>query len=165
MKTLPVTLVLLISAAFGGSTSTDPIPARFDSVGADRQAILALLHAYTEAVSDKDQARFETLLLSKSIPFSAASVAIRASDPANDTRNYENFRRAVFEGTPFTQRFQNIRIQQDGSLASVSLVFVNTTATDSTWGWKTMQLLKVSGSWKIASEFFTGHRGIPDFAH
>jgi hypothetical protein len=111
----------------------------------------------TEAVSRKDQGRFETLLLSKSIPFSAASVAIRAGDAANGTRNYEDFRKAAFEGAPFTQRFEDIRIEQDGPLAAVSLVFVNTTTTSSTWGWKTMQLLKVNGSWKIASEFFTGH--------
>jgi len=39
----------------------------------------------------------------------------------------------------------------------VSLVFVNTSPQGSSWGWKTMQLLKVSGQWKIASEFYTGH--------
>ena len=139
------------------STFTDPFPVQFESVGTDRKAILALLDTYTEALSSKDQGRFETLLLSKSIPFSAASVAVRASDAANGTGNYDDFRKAVFEGAPFTQRFEDVRIEQDGPLAVVSLVFVNTTTRGSTWGWKTMQLLKVNGSWKIASEFFTGH--------
>jgi hypothetical protein len=41
----------------------------------------------------------------------------------------------------------------------VSLVFVNTSPDGSSWGWKTMQLLKVSSQWKIASEFYTGHAG------
>jgi hypothetical protein len=50
-----------------------------------------------------------------------------------------------------------VHIQQDGLLAQVSLVFVNSTAQGDTWGWKTMQLLKVAGQWKIASEFYTGH--------
>jgi hypothetical protein len=157
MKNLSQALVLLVSAACAASTVTNPIPAQFESVGSDRKAILALLNTYTEAVSGKDQSRFETLLLSKAIPFSAASVAVKASDRTNGTRNYEDFRKAVFEGAPFTQRFENIHIEQDGPLAAVSLVFVNTTTTSSTWGWKTMQLLKVNGTWKIASEFFTGH--------
>jgi hypothetical protein len=157
MKPTLAALVLLISAASGASTFADPIPARFESTGTDREAILALLAAYTQAVSSKDQGRFETLLLSKSIPFSRASVAVSTGDAADGTRNYEGFRKAVFEGAPFTQRFQNVRIEQDGPLAAVSVVFVNTTTKGSTWGWKTMQLLKVNGSWKIASEFFTGH--------
>jgi hypothetical protein len=56
-----------------------------------------------------------------------------------------------------TQRFRNIHIEQDGALANVSLVFVNTTARGAAWGWKTLQLLKVEGQWKIASEFYTAH--------
>ena len=50
-----------------------------------------------------------------------------------------------------------MKISQDGVLADVSLVFINTTANGSSWGWKTLQLLKVNGQWKIASEFFTTH--------
>jgi len=42
-------------------------------------------------------------------------------------------------------------------LAQFSLVFVNTTATNKSWGWKTMQLVKVNGRWNIAAEFFTAH--------
>jgi hypothetical protein len=76
---------------------------------------------------------------------------------ATATSHYESFHKAVFDGSPFTQRFRDIHIQQDGALAQVSLVFVNTTTTRSTWGWKTMQLLKLDGHWKIAAEFFTGH--------
>jgi len=67
-------------------------------------------------------------------------------------------RKEVFEGPPFTQIFRDVYIQQDGPLANVSLVFVNSSADGSSWGWKTMQLLKIDGRWKIASEFFTGHR-------
>jgi len=139
-------LLLLMASA-----RATPIPAGFDSTGEDRRAIEALLNTYTTAVSTKNQALFETLLLNKSIPFSGVPTADGA------TQNYERFRKGVFEGAPFKQTFENERIQQDGPLAQVSLVFVNSDARGSTWGWKTLQLLKISGHWKIASEFYTGH--------
>jgi hypothetical protein len=134
-----------------------PIPVKFESVGSDRAAILDILNTYTKAVSTRDQALFETLLLNTSIPFSRATAAIEAGASENGARNYEAFRKGVFEGSPFTQRFQDIRIDQDGPLAAVSLVFVNTSETGSNWGWKTLQLLRIDGHWKIASEFYTSH--------
>lgn len=136
------------------------IPARFESRGADRLAIEELLATYTRAVSTKDQALFETLLLDTDVPFSGVPLPDAAGDGAlKGTRNYQRFRRSVFDGPPFLQRFHNIRIEQDGPLAQVSLVFVNTSATGSNWGWKTLHLLKIAGRWKIASEFYTSHRG------
>jgi len=113
--------------------------------------------AYTTAVSTKDQARFEALLLNKTIPFSDVGSAISAKGLPAGTENYDSFRKGTFQGPPFEQRFQDVKILQDGPLAEVSLVFVNSTSKESTWGCKTMQLLKVDGRWKIASEFFTGH--------
>lgn len=152
-----ISALTLISALSILPAYAAPIPANFDSVGGDKKAIEQLLEEYTTAVSTKDQARFETLLLNRSIPFSDVGSAIAAKGAGSGAQNYESFRKGVFEGDPFEQRFQDIKIQQDGPLAEVSLVFVNSTATESSWGWKTMQLLKVEGRWKIASEFFTGH--------
>lgn len=124
-------------------------------MGADREAILALLDNYTMAVSTKNQALFETLLLNKEIPFASAGTAIKNNGAVGGASRYESFRRGVFEGKPFTQKFQDVRISQYGPLADVTLVFVNTSESGSGWGWKTMQLLKVSGHWKIASEFYS----------
>jgi hypothetical protein len=137
----------------------DPIPVAFDSVGADRKAIDLLLETYTKAVSTKNQALFETLLLNKNIQFSDARGAIQGKGADGSTQRYETFRKGVFEGPPFTQQFQNVHVSQDGPLASVSLVFVNTSAQGSSWGWKTLQLLKIDERWLIASEFYTGHAG------
>lgn len=152
------TFALLLVGVPVAMAQTTPIPHSFQSVGGDRAAIQALLDTYTKAVSTKDLALFETLLLNTSIPFSGAGQAIGAKGAVAGTQNYEDFRKGVFQGEPFTQRFQDIDIRQDGPLAQVSLVFVNTAADGSSWGWKTLQLLKVSGQWKIASEFYTGHR-------
>ena len=147
-----VSVILSLSNVRAGSL---PIPLGFDSVGDDRKAIDALLGNYTKAVSSKDQALFETLLLNKQTTFSDVSSAIAAKEAAH----YDSFRKGVFDGPAFTQRFQDIHVAQDGSLADVSLVFVNTSAKGVSWGWKTLQLLKVEGKWKIASEFYTGHSG------
>jgi len=152
-----IPLLVAISVPLPAAARAVPLPAHFDSVGADRKAIEALLASYTRAVSTKDEALFETLLLNTSIPFAGVGPSGVANRAPGGTDQYQSFREGVFGGGPFAQRFQDIHIEQDGPLASVSLVFVNTSPQGSSWGWKTMQLLKVSGQWKIASEFYTGH--------
>jgi hypothetical protein len=157
MKTAAISVLLAACSAL--PALAEPIPAQFASTGSDRSAIEALLSTYTTAVSTKNQAMFEGLLLDKQIPFSGVGATDRAGGEKVVTANYDSFRKGVFEGPPFTQRFQDVHIDQDGRLASVSLVFVNTAADGRSWGWKTLQLLKVGGRWKIASEFYTGHPG------
>ena len=157
----PVLLVGILPMALVALTGAGPAGRDFESVGSDRQAIRELLNTYTKAVSSRDEALFETLLLNRSIPFSSADQAIESSTRKEGSSNYEDFRKGVFSGPRFTQRFRQVRISQDGPLADVSLVFVNTAADGVSWGWKTMQLLKVDGRWRIASEFYTGHRGGP----
>jgi hypothetical protein len=134
-----------------------PVAAHVASASAatdDRRAIADLLDAYSMAVTRKDRAAFETLLLSPDIPFSYVPTAPAGSDAAA-WRNYDDFRRGVFKGPAFTQRFRDVTIRQHGALADVDLVYVNTDAHGSHAGWKTMQLLKVDGRWRVASEFFT----------
>ena len=154
---LAATLLVALATSSPAFAATTPVPSSFDSTGADRRAIEALLDTYTRAVSTKDEPLFETLLLNKDIPFSDVGSAIKAGSAADGTRHYAGFREGVFAGAPFTQKFQDVHIAQDGPLAQVSLVFVNTADGRSTWGWKTLQLLNVAGQWKIASEFYTGH--------
>jgi hypothetical protein len=161
MKLRLLVLTFFLAAALPTSVPAlaTPVPADFESVGDDRKAIEELLDTYTKAVSSKNQALFETLLLNKEIPFSDATSAVKANGADDGSQHYEMFRKGVFEGPAFTQRFEHIHIEQDGPLADVTLVFVNTSAGGSSWGWKTLQLLKVGGRWKIASEFYTGHSG------
>ena len=155
MRIYRAAVLLVILSLLNVGAGSVPIPPGFESVGDDRKAIDALLGNYTKAVSSKDQALFETLLLNKQITFSDVSSAIAAKEAAH----YESFRAGVFDGPAFTQRFKDIHVAQDGPLADVSLVFVNTSAKGTSWGWKTLQLLKVEGQWKIASELYTGHSG------
>ena len=158
VRLLAIALLLALAPWCGAQTPATPIPSSFESTGEDRLAIEALLDTYTKAVSTKDQALFETLLLDREIPFSDVYSAIKAKDAAAATNHYDAFRRGVFGGPPFTQKFQDVHITQDGPLAQVSLVFVNSSPDGTSWGWKTLQLLKTAGHWKVASEFYTGHR-------
>lgn len=152
---------ILVAVAIGLGVATAPAYAgssvqEFNPSASDRSAIATLLRTYTTAVSTKNQTMFESILLGKDIPLSYVPSSSTAMTE-HGTRGYEGFRKAVFGGAPFTQSFKDVHVHQDGNLANVTLVFVNVDARGSTWGWKTMQLLKADGTWKIASEFFTGH--------
>lgn len=131
----------------------------------DHQAIAKLLDTYTASVTKGDEAAFEALLIDDQVPFSSTGeiTGHGADGQAVTTRNYQRFRKSVFEsGVRYTQHFYNIRIDQDGPLAQVSLDFITqeTKSGKGGYGWKTLQLLKVQGHWKIASEFYTA-RALP----
>ena len=128
----------------------------------DQQAIKQLLATYTHAVSTGDEAAFSGILLNAKIPFFSTDGLAQwsASPQPPDTSQYQGFRDAVFRSHQhFTQRFYNVNIEQDGELASVSLDFVTLLAGTQrgSYGWKTLQLIKVAGTWKIASEFYSAY--------
>jgi hypothetical protein len=158
MKRLAIATIALLLSPSARVVAKTLNRMSFENVGADRQAIQVLLATYTRAVSTKDRRLFETLLLNQEIPFSSAGAATSAADRTDGSRNYPSFRKGVFEREAFTQRFKDIHIEQGGALANVTLVFINNRAGSEAWGWKTMQLLKIDGHWKIASEFYTSHK-------
>jgi ketosteroid isomerase-like protein len=126
----------------------------------DTAAIERVLRAYTTSVSTADEATFESLLLNEEVPFTSTDelVAAGANAPKVDTRRYSRFRKSVFENAvQYTQHFYNVHIQQDGDLAQVSLDFVTKAVKKGGggFGWKTLQLVKIKGQWKIASEIYT----------
>lgn len=66
---------------------------------------------------------------------------------------------AFASGTRYEQHFYNVEIKQDGPLAQVSLDFVIKEIGTQAGGYgrQTLQLLKVQGQWKIASEIYTAY--------
>jgi hypothetical protein len=127
---------------------------------ADVAAIERVLSMYTTSVSNGDKVAFEALLLGEDVPFTSTDELVAAGANANnpDTRRYSRFRNSVFErGVRYSQHFYNIHIQQDGDLAQVSLDFVTKAVKSGAggFGWKTLQLVKSRGQWKIASEIYT----------
>jgi hypothetical protein len=132
----------------------------------DKRAIERVLATYTKSVTDGNEAAFTALLLNVEVPFSSTRELVTGkADPGHtQTHNYEQFRQAVFaSGKHYEQYFYNEKIEQDGELAQVSVDFVTTEAGTHKggFGWKTLQLLKMQGEWKIASEFYTVYT-LPD---
>lgn len=145
---------LTFLAVIAALAITPPLKAAMD----DDASIRALLDAYTGAVTRKDPAAFEALLLDERIPFSYVDAGKGLKKDA-DLRGYPGFRQAVFGGTErFSQTFDHVRIERDGALAAVTLHFQTRSVPGPSVfeGFKTLQLVKVDGRWKIASEFFTG---------
>lgn len=156
---LVVVTLVPFSASAAGAGLTAHAVARHVVRRADLDAIRRLLASYTRAVTDGDRAAFEALLLSTDIPFASVADLQESGGGPPDTRQYPRFRADIFDsGIRYSQRFHNVRIEQDGTLANVSLDFVTVdTATGrGGYGFKVLQLVKVGGAWKIASEFFTG---------
>ncbi|TDR46587.1 SnoaL-like protein [Tahibacter aquaticus] len=158
-----VSALALLCIAAGAVAAPAAVPGyvgRHRASAADREAIGQVLAAYTQSVIGRDPARFESLLLSRDIPFSSTDAASGKTAGAVDTRRYADFKAAVFDsGERFQQQFYNVRIAQDGELAQVSLDFVTTRLSTGRggYGWKVLQLLKVDGEWKIASELYTAY--------
>ena len=161
--------VLVLAAMAPVAHAVPPPPAAFagrhEATAEDRAAIERLLDTYRAAVKNGDEAGFAALLLNERVPFLTVEAAdldkLQARDV--DVQRYPDFRHAVFgSARRYEQRFDNVRILQDGALAQVSLDFVTVAAgTDQGgYGWKTLELLKVAGGWRIASEFYTAY-GLP----
>jgi type IV pilus biogenesis protein CpaD/CtpE len=161
-------LIVLGAAAHLSATPRETAPAylgQHRTTTDDIRAIESLLETYTTSVTNADKAAFEALLLNEEVPFSSTDelVTPRAGAQSTDTRRYQRFRKAVFEsGVRYTQHFYNVHIQQDGDLAQVSVDFITqeTQSGRGGFGWKLLQLLKIDGRWKIASEIYTV-RGLP----
>src|SRR5471032_1503046 len=139
-------------------------PASADNVPTsdDRIKINQLLLNYTSSLSAGDRALFESQLLDVNIPFSAIAAQAHGSKNVDlkSIQDYQGFRKTIFDsGDKFQQRFSNVKIEQLGNLAQVSLDYETTLqGTDYDGkGWKVILLIKVNGDWKIASEFFTSY--------
>ncbi|AMP06819.1 YybH family protein [Collimonas pratensis] len=154
--------VLLLATASLAAQEAPSFLSQHHSSPEDRQAIERVLAAYTSSLNSGDEKSFAALLLDEQIPF-MATYSLDSRSTGNkplDTRRYADFRQAVFaSGKHFEQRFYNVRIEQDGELAQASLDFVTKEANSQkgSYGWKTLQLLKVNGAWKIASELYTAY--------
>lgn len=158
-----LSILTLLLGLSGCATQTPSPHSGFQMINdQDHQAIQDVLDNYTRSVSTGDQALFESQLLDEKIPFYGLGLKLTpAFKPSLDSvQDYARFRQGVFlSGKQYKQRFFDVTIQQDGDLAQASLTFETTVVEsgNSVQGWKILQLLKVAGHWKIASEFWTVH--------
>ena len=158
-----------ISSSSGAAAMDRPMTdkASWNAPGSeDHKQISDVLENYTRSVSQGNRALFESQLLDLHIPFKGVGKSLdgAAGLDLHGVQDYAGFRKSIFDsGKQFKQRFSNVKMEQVGNLAQVSLDYE--TALQGTdydgKGWKVIQLLKVGGRWKIASEFYTGY---PDAA-
>lgn len=147
----PLALAALLLA---GSAAAD----KPEAPAPDHAAIAQVVDSYRQFVGAGDRKGFETLLLDKAIVFSSVSAHQPVAD-SNVLKNYASFDQGVFSGAyPYRQHFSNVKIEQVGPLAQVSLTFTverldGKGRVDT--GWKILQLVKSDGAWKIASELYT----------
>lgn len=124
----------------------------------DHAAIVKLVSSYTRFVGERDRKGFESLLLDKEVPFSTVS-ANRPTADSEALKNYAGFDKGIFAGDyPYRQQFSNVKIEQVGPIAQVSLNFTVERLDGKNQvyaGWKILQLVKTNGTWKIASELWT----------
>lgn len=161
--------ILILSSALSLPVAAENAPSfigKHETSVDDKQAIEHLLATYTQSVTDGNEAAFLGILVDDNVPFmSTDNLDAGKADPQHvETRRFDQFRKSVFHsGRRYEQHFYNVHIDQDGPLAQVSLDFVTTDASSHKggYGWKTLQLLKVQGKWKIASEFYTAY-SLPD---
>lgn len=149
-----VALLLVLSPAFGRDTRTAA------SSSEDRGEIEKVLATYCTAVSTGNEALFMSTILDDQISFFSAGQAASQDGALRSagTRDFASFRRSVFHsGHHYQQSFDRVRIEQDGSLAQVSLHFITREQGPDGGGegWKALAMLKVGGQWKIVSEFYT----------
>jgi hypothetical protein len=149
--------MLAASVAFGAA-AYDTHDGQSLASAADRVAISQVVDNYAKYMTDGNEQGFESLFLDKDVAFSAVS-AHGTVTSSSALRNYEKFRKAVFaSGYKYRQVVSNVKIDEMGPLAQVSLTFTATRMDgkgQSATGWKILQLVKSNGSWKIASELYT----------
>ncbi len=164
LASLIITCLLLCIANVRGATPTQAAAAatRNAPKAQDEVAIRKLLSNYTTSLSTGNRKAFELQLLDLDIPFSHVNGGAGAvHNPSLAIfQDYAGFRKIIFDGGKrYQQRFSNIKIEQVGNLAQISLDYQTALLGDQYKGsgWKVMQLIKLNGQWKIASEFFTGY--------
>ena len=153
---------VVLGAAAHAGIAAEALPVSYNLPSADdEKSIRMVLTNYTTSVSEGDRQLFESQLLDLKIPFAAISAKQEAGKADLAAfQDYKGFRAAIFDGgVKYRQRFSNIKIEQLGSLAQVSLDYETTVQREDYKGkgWKVLQLVKVGTQWKIASEFWTGY--------
>ncbi|MFZ6710872.1 hypothetical protein [Undibacterium sp. TC9W] len=163
------TLIALIFLALGNITNLSAVTAANTEIPdwnipakQDDQQLRLILANYVQAFSNGDRVLFESQLLDLNIPFSYIPDNINGNKKYDlqSVQKYADFRKSVFEsGSKLKQRFSNIKIEQLGSLAQISLDY-ESAGRDQDYqgkGWKVIQLIKINQQWKIASEFYNGY--------
>ena len=133
----------------------------------DKAAINKILDQYTKSVIEKDSITFYDLFNEGTVTWCAA---IKDRSQAREMEkkgakmvssnyfsgSYKGFLRALFHYKSTEDKFDNVRIIEDGTVASLTMDYsfwANDKMTN--WGSKYLTLIKRDGKWKITSVIYS----------
>jgi len=133
----------------------------------NKKEIRIILDTYSKCVTEKDSAAFYNLFNNGIVTYCAAikdrsqakeigksgSKGVRSNYFAS---SYKDFMRSVCSMKSAEDKFDNVRIVEDGTVASVTLDYSFWADSKMTnWGGKYLTLIKRDGKWKITSVIYS----------
>ncbi|PXY44229.1 Cif family virulence factor [Flavobacterium hydrophilum] len=157
MEKFKIMLILLLTILpFYGQQKTD-----------NKNIILAIIDDYSKSVITKDSIAFYNLFNDGNVTWCAGykdrtqTKEIEAKGKTNAGSNYfsgsyKGFMRGLFRYKSSEDKFDNIKIIEDGTVASVTMDY-SFWADDkmTNWGSKYLNLIKRDGKWKITSVIYS----------
>ena len=131
----------------------------------NKKEIIELINVYSESVIKKDSVAFYNLFNDGIVTWCASvkeksqAKEIEKGAKARDSYfsgSYKGFMRALYKYESTEDKFDNIKIIEDGTVASVTMDYsfwANNKMTN--WGGKYLTLLKRDGKWKITSVIYS----------
>lgn len=133
----------------------------------NKKEINNIIKLYSESVIKKDSITFYNLFNDGTVTWCAAlkdksqqkEVEKRGADKARTnyfSSSYKDFLRGLFNYETTEDKFDNIAIVEDGTVASVTMDYsfwANNQMTN--WGGKYLTLIKRDGKWKITSVIYS----------
>lgn len=133
----------------------------------NRKNILDVINKYSQCVIERDSSAFYDLFNDGNVTWSAAlkdrsqakevdRKGLKAAGSNYFSGSYKGFFRSLYRMQASEDKFDNIRIVEDGTVANVSMDYsfwANHKMTN--WGGKYLSLIKRDGHWKITSVIFS----------
>ena len=133
----------------------------------DKKIILAMIDAYSESVIKKDSITFYSLFNEDNVVWcggykdrtQAREIESKGKDRIESnyfSGSYKGFLRGLFKYQSTEDKFDNIKIIEDGTVASATMDYSFWADNKMTnWGSKYLNLIKRDGKWKITSVIYS----------
>lgn len=130
----------------------------------DKKQIENVLQSFMDCIGKKDTTSFLTLFYEGPVQwvgtmkFSSYASELKEDPKAKDffTGNQRSFIRSVSGKDNCAEKFSNIRIHEDGSIAMVAFDYSFwKNGEKQNWGQESWGLIKTKGQWKITSVIFS----------
>lgn len=155
MKTTSFILFILLSFHSASAQETSK----------DKEEIHQILKSFMQCIIKKDSAAFSNLFFEGNVNWigvtkersQARKLQVKPTITTNYfTDTYTSFIRSIIRDIKSEEKFENIVIQNDDAIASVTFDYSFWSEDSMTnWGKEYWQLVKINGKWKISSVIFS----------